>query len=137
MTDGNYTRLALVVLYPIIGLVSLFFFIVIFTNIFRAVGPIASVQSNSRFYSAIAPDLGLAYRQGFRPPHITIQMPVYKEGLRTVLQPTIESLRAAISHYELNGGSANIFVNDDGIQPFLFSKSEDEEKKAADRALAE
>jgi hypothetical protein len=43
-------------------------------------------------------------------------MPVYKEGLVGVIQPTVMSLKAAISTYELQGGSANIFVNDDGIQ---------------------
>ena len=80
------------------------------------IGPIASVQSNSRFYSAIKPDLGRAYHEGFTPPHITIQMPVYKEGLHTVIIPTVTSLKAAISHYELNGGTASIFINDDGLQ---------------------
>jgi hypothetical protein len=33
-----------------------------------------------------------------------------------VIQPTIISLKAAISTYELQGGTANIFVNDDGMQ---------------------
>lgn len=47
---------------------------------------------------------------------MTIQMPVYKEGLLAVIQPTILSLKAAISTYELQGGSANIFINDDGMQ---------------------
>lgn len=43
-------------------------------------------------------------------------MPVYKEGLAAVIAPTILSLKAAISTYELQGGTANIFVNDDGMQ---------------------
>ncbi|KAF3201632.1 hypothetical protein TWF679_011251 [Orbilia oligospora] len=30
--------------------------------------------------------------------------------------PTIHSLKEAVSHYELHGGTANIFVNDDGMQ---------------------
>ena len=33
-----------------------------------------------------------------------------------VIQPTVMSLKSAISTYELQGGSANIFVNDDGLQ---------------------
>jgi GT2 family glycosyltransferase len=49
-------------------------------------------------------------------PHVTIQMPVYKEGLEGVISPTIMSLKAAISTYELQGGTANIFANDDGMQ---------------------
>lgn len=43
-------------------------------------------------------------------------MPVYKEGLDAVIQPTVTSVKAAISTYEMQGGTANIFVNDDGLQ---------------------
>jgi membrane glycosyltransferase len=43
-------------------------------------------------------------------------MPVYTEGLHTVLAPTVRSVKAAITTYELQGGTANIFVNDDGMQ---------------------
>lgn len=43
-------------------------------------------------------------------------MPVYKEGLESVLQPTINSLQKAIQTYELQGGSVNILVCDDGMQ---------------------
>lgn len=49
-------------------------------------------------------------------PHITIQMPVYKEGLEGVIIPTVESLKKAITTYERQGGSVNIFVCDDGMQ---------------------
>jgi hypothetical protein len=43
-------------------------------------------------------------------------MPVYKEGLDAVIKPTVNSLKAAISYYESRGGSASIFVNDDGMR---------------------
>ena len=49
-------------------------------------------------------------------PHVTIQCPVYKEGLQSVIEPTVRSIKAAITTYELQGGSANILVNDDGLQ---------------------
>lgn len=49
-------------------------------------------------------------------PHVTIQCPVYKEGLDSVIIPTIRSIKAAISTYEMQGGSANILINDDGLQ---------------------
>lgn len=49
-------------------------------------------------------------------PHATIQCPVYKEGLEAVIEPTVESLEAAIRNYESHGGTANIFMNDDGMQ---------------------
>jgi hypothetical protein len=41
---------------------------------------------------------------------------VYKEGLSSVIAPTVKSIKQAISTYELQGGSANMFVNDDGLQ---------------------
>lgn len=116
LIDGKWIRMTLVFTTPIFGLFGLFFVVVIFTDIFQMLGPIASVQSNSRFYSAIKPDIARAYYEGFAPPHITIQMPVYKEGLQSVIIPTVNSLKAAISHYELNGGTASIFINDDGLQ---------------------
>ena len=75
-------------------------------------GPISQMTHNSKFYSGQrSPRL----RQG-PLPHVTIQAPVYKEGLRAVIEPTIKSIKAAISTYEMQGGTANIFVNDDGMQ---------------------
>ena len=75
-------------------------------------GPISQMTHNSKFYSGQrSPRL----REG-PLPHVTIQMPVYKEGLRAVIEPTIKSIKAAISTYEMQGGTANIFVNDDGMQ---------------------
>ena len=54
-------------------------------------------------------------------------MPVYKEGLWTVIDPTVMSLKAAISTYEMQGGTANIFVNDDGMQ--IISEAEAQERR--------
>ena len=67
---------------------------------------------NSKFYSAYcSPRL-----HDRELPHITIQCPVYKEGLHSVIAPTVKSIKDAISTYELQGGSANMFINDDGLQ---------------------
>lgn len=79
--------------------------ITIFTHIFSLVGPIGGMQSNSRYYSGIKPNLRQAYSEGFQPPHVTVQLPVYKEGLEGVIRPTVRSLKAAISHYESYGGT--------------------------------
>ena len=49
-------------------------------------------------------------------PHLTIQCPVYKESLIETIIPTIESVKDAIRTYEMQGGTANIFINDDGMQ---------------------
>lgn len=116
LTDGNRIRLALAACLPVYAIFSIFFAIVLFTDIFQAVGPISSQKINTRFYSPIRPSLQRAFSLGFKPPHITIQMPVYKESLQAVIMPTINSLKASISHYESHGGTASIFVNDDGLE---------------------
>jgi hypothetical protein len=63
-----------------------------------------------------------------RLPHFTIQMPVYKEGLEGVIIPTVESLKKAITTYERQGGSVNIFLFDDGMQ--IWDEEEQEIRKA-------
>jgi hypothetical protein len=102
--DGGAMRFALTATIPFFLLFSIFFMIVIFTDIFQAVGPVKTLKSNSRFYSPIAPDLKTAYSLGFTPPRVTIQMPIYTESLEGVIKPTISSLKTAISHYESHGG---------------------------------
>lgn len=112
--DGSYLRFALVLTVPVFGAFSLFFMIVITGSVFQLFGPLSSIQSNSVFYSAKAPKLGR--HKDYELPHATIQMPVYKEGLKGVIMPTIESCMAAVRYYEARGGTASIFVNDDGMQ---------------------
>ncbi|KAF7556470.1 hypothetical protein G7Z17_g1393 [Cylindrodendrum hubeiense] len=116
LLSGSYTRLALIAPIPFLILISLFFFQTILTDLFQIIGPIGGATTNSRFYSFHKPCLQRAYAEGFVAPKITIQMPVYKEGLESVIIPTIRSLQAAISYYESRGGSANIFINDDGLR---------------------
>ncbi|KAH7318590.1 putative glycosyltransferase family 2 protein [Stachybotrys elegans] len=116
LLDESWTRLALIAPIPLLMVVSLFFFQVIFTNLFQLMGPIGNINANTRFYSSQKPCLKRAQLDGFEPPKVTIQMPVYKEGMDSVIIPTIRSLQAAISYYESHGGSANILVNDDGMR---------------------
>ena len=76
------------------------------------IGPTQQMRSNSKFYSNNkSPRL-----PGSDLPHVTIQCPVYKEGLAAVIRPTVQSIKQAISTYELQGGSANMIINDDGLQ---------------------
>lgn len=49
----------------------------------------AGRQTNSQFFSALAPARATTY------PDITIQMPVFKEGLEKVILPTIISLEVS------------------------------------------
>ena len=116
LLDGNYVRLALIVPAPLLFIISLFFFQTIFTSLLQMVGPIGGAFTNSRFYSYRKPSLPQAVASGFVPPRVSIQMPVYKEGLDSVIIPTIRSLQQAVSYYESHGGSANIFINDDGLR---------------------
>ncbi|KAL5606605.1 hypothetical protein BROUX41_003003 [Berkeleyomyces rouxiae] len=114
MLDGDYTRLALLVVCPAQFFISMFFFLAIVGNIFQLIGPIGTINQNSKFYSSKPPVRLNRFTSTL--PHVTIQMPVYKEGLAAVIKPTVLSLKAAISSYEMQGGTANIFINDDGMQ---------------------
>lgn len=116
LLDQNYARLSLIAVCPFLLFAGMFFFQVIFGDLWQIVGPIGGLKENSRTYSCIKPNLHQAYALGFHPPHITIQMPVYKEGMDTVIIPTVRSLQAAISFYESRGGTASIFINDDGMR---------------------
>lgn len=78
----------------------------------QILGPVKQMRQNSKYYSALLP----RRVRGPHFPHVTIQMPVYKESLASVIAPTVKSVKQAMSTYELQGGSANLFVNDDGLQ---------------------
>ncbi|KAH0556981.1 hypothetical protein GP486_005230 [Trichoglossum hirsutum] len=123
--DGSFSRLALLIVVPAQIFLSLFFMQSVTGCLSQLCGPISQMNVNSKYYSAKAPR---RLRRDHGPfPHITIQMPVYKEGLRAVIEPTIKSVKAAMSTYEMQGGTANIFVNDDGMQ--LISEEDAELRK--------
>ncbi|KAH6904288.1 glycosyl transferase family group 2-domain-containing protein [Coprinopsis sp. MPI-PUGE-AT-0042] len=61
-------------------------------------------------------------------PHVTIQMPVYKESLKEVLEPSIRSLKKAMQTYARQGGTSTIFINDDGLR--LLPAAERDERLA-------
>lgn len=110
--DGSYIRLALLALFPVQIFFTLFFAQVIVGCLAQIFGPIRQLTINSKFYSARPPPR----LQTTVLPHITVQCPVYKESLGAVIAPTVKSIKQAMSTYELQGGSANMFVNDDGMQ---------------------
>ncbi|PNS19283.1 hypothetical protein CAC42_2460 [Sphaceloma murrayae] len=110
--DNGYLRCAFLLLTPVQIFFTLFFAQVIVGCLAQMMGPIKQMKENSKYYSAkCSPRL-----QTSSLPHITIQCPVYKEGLEGVIMPTVKSIKAAMSTYELQGGSSNIFINDDGLQ---------------------
>lgn len=81
--DGNYTRLGLVALCPV-QIFTLFFAQVIVGCLAQIFGPIRQITINSKFFSARRPPR----LQTDVLPHVTIQCPVYKEGLQGVIIPT-------------------------------------------------
>ena len=83
-------------------------------NLTMMIGPIAHYHTNSKYYSAIPPHPNPAVDRAL--PHVTIQMPVYKESLDAVLAPSIQSIKKAMKTYARQGGTSTIFVNDDGLQ---------------------
>ncbi|GAC98250.1 hypothetical protein PHSY_005839 [Pseudozyma hubeiensis SY62] len=117
LLDGNWARMGLAALALPMFPVILFFCDNVIGVIFQLVGPVRQLHQNSQYYSGKAPTRIMGCL-----PHITIQMPVYKESMEGVLIPTIESVKKAISTYELQGGTASIIVSEDGMQ--LVSKEE-------------
>ncbi|KPM44164.1 hypothetical protein AK830_g2346 [Neonectria ditissima] len=112
--DGDWKRFILVVVIPPLCLLSLFFFIVVVSSVFQLLLPAGMCLRNSRYHSAVKPNRKRYV--DYELPHITVQMPVYKEGLRGVVVPTMVSVMAAIQYYENQGGTASVFINDDGMQ---------------------
>lgn len=114
---GTWFRFAFLLYAPVQFVFTGFFTLMLIVAILNCVGPIGHMFENSKHYSCIPP-----VRITENLPHITIQCPVYKEDLKDVIIPTIESLKLAISTYEKQGGTASVFVNDDGLQ--LISEEE-------------
>lgn len=110
--DGFWPRVSLLAMVPLQITFTLFFAQVIFGSFAQMFGPVRQLTSNSKFFSGMLP----VRLEGTRLPHVTIQCPVYKEGLQGVIVPTVRSLKEAMTTYELQGGSCNLFVNDDGLQ---------------------
>ncbi|BFZ57041.1 hypothetical protein PYCC9005_004091 [Savitreella phatthalungensis] len=113
----TWWRFAVLLYLPVQFITTGFFSLMVVVAVLNVIGPIGHMYENSRHYSCKPP---IRITQDL--PHITIQCPVYKEDLRDVIIPTVESLKVAISTYEKQGGTATIFVNDDGMQ--LISEEE-------------
>lgn len=113
----TYFRFAFLLYTPLQFVFTGFFTLMLVVAVLNCVGPIGHMFENSRHYSCKKP---ISIKEDL--PHITIQCPVYKEDLEDVIIPTVNSLKVAISTYEKQGGTASLFVNDDGMQ--LISEEE-------------
>lgn len=112
--DGSYMRVAYLAVVPIFAGFAFASVLLIVFACFQIFGPVGDNMGNSRYYSAIPPNP--ARFRDVELPHITIQIPVFMEGLTKVIAPTIASIKAAVRYYESIGGTASIFINDDGMQ---------------------
>ncbi|KAI1784588.1 glycosyl transferase family group 2-domain-containing protein [Ganoderma leucocontextum] len=112
--DESWTRFALLATAPFLLCVSLFFSLQIVTNVSYILGPVAQYHENSKYYSAVKPAPNKLVDTNL--PHITIQMPVYKESLTETIAPSVYFLKKAMQTYARQGGTSSIFINEDGMQ---------------------
>jgi len=112
--DKNPMRFVLVATLPIIFCISVFFCLQLVGNLSLVLGPVAQYHDNSMYYSAKKPAPNPEVDNNL--PHITIQMPVYKESLELTIAPSVFSVKKAMKTYARQGGTSAIFVCDDGMQ---------------------
>ncbi|KAF5378270.1 hypothetical protein D9615_008739 [Tricholomella constricta] len=124
--DGDPRRFALLITLPIIFCVSLFFCLQLIGNLSLIFGPVAQYHENSMYYSAVKPEPNPEIDNNL--PHITIQLPVYKESLELTIGPSVFSIKKAMQTYARQGGTSAIFICDDGLQ--LISEEDREERIA-------
>jgi len=111
---NDYTRFALMGTAPLLFCVSLFFALQVITNVSYVFGPVAQYHENSKYYSAVKPAANKVVDAQL--PHITVELPVYKESLEQTIGPSIVSIKKAMQTYARQGGTSSIFVHDDGLQ---------------------
>ncbi|EMD36045.1 hypothetical protein CERSUDRAFT_115957 [Gelatoporia subvermispora B] len=124
--DGKYQRFALMATSPFLFCIALFFCMQIIGNLSMIIGPVAQFHQNSMYYSAIPAAPNKLVDSNL--PHVSIEMPVYKENLKETIAPSVYSLKKAMQTYARQGGTSSIFVHDDGMQ--LISEEEREERIA-------
>lgn len=126
LLDDNYTRFILLVTSPFLFCISLFFCLQLVGNLSLVLGPVAQYHENSRYYSAVPPSPNKEVDAAL--PHITVELPVFKESLEHTIAPSVFSIKKAMQTYARQGGTSAIFVHDDGLQ--LISPKEQEERMA-------
>ncbi|TFK67105.1 hypothetical protein BDN72DRAFT_871402 [Pluteus cervinus] len=112
--DRDASRFLLLLTMPVIFCVSLFFCLQLVGNLSLIIGPVAQYHENSMYYSAIKPAPNPEIDNNL--PHITIQLPVYKESLELTIAPSVYSIKKAMQTYARQGGTSAIFICDDGLQ---------------------
>ncbi|KAL9708789.1 hypothetical protein Ac2012v2_007943 [Leucoagaricus gongylophorus] len=122
--DHGYRRFALLATAPFLLCVSLFFAMQVVGSVCMLIGPVAQYHQNSRYYSAEKPEPNPDVDS--RLPHITIEMPVYKESLEDTISKSVAHIKKAMQTYARQGGTSSILIHDDGLQ--LISEEEREKR---------
>ncbi|KAN0111209.1 hypothetical protein V8E52_008689 [Russula decolorans] len=86
--------------------------------------PVAQNHENLKYYSEVNPTANKELDA--HPPHITVELPVYKESLVQTIASSVMSIKKAMQTYARQGGTSSIFVHDDGLQ--LLPESDREER---------
>jgi hypothetical protein len=115
-----YSSAGRIVVEVILALLSFFglfwnsYFIV--ASVMKCFIPKKAFLTNTKYCSIIPETAPL----GATWMNVTIQIPVYKEGLKEVLMPTLNSCMAARDYYvKQTGARCNIVVCDDGMMAML------------------
>lgn len=126
--SSNYVMLLKLLLMIPVFLMASFFINIIITCIINIFIPISYITRDSKYYvcdkNVIMNDTSITY------PHITIQIPVYKESFEHVIKPTLSNVISSCKYYENNfkNASYTIFVNDDGLMTDLLTNDEKNER---------
>ncbi|KAK7469098.1 hypothetical protein VKT23_003589 [Stygiomarasmius scandens] len=112
--DGGKLRFALCSTIPFTVCIGLFFCMQAVLGLAMLLGPTSQYKKNSLYYSATKPAPNPNTDSNL--PHITIQLPVYKESLEKTIQPSVLSIKKAMRTYALQGGTSSIFICDDGLR---------------------
>ncbi|KAF9448412.1 hypothetical protein P691DRAFT_759933 [Macrolepiota fuliginosa MF-IS2] len=112
--DNDFKRFALLATAPFLICVALFFSLQIVSNVCMLIGPVAQYHENSRYYSSRKPVPNPDVDS--RLPHITIEMPVYKESLEDTISKSVYHIKKAMQTYARQGGTSSILVHEDGLQ---------------------
>lgn len=109
----DYWRYVIFLLIPLT--VPIFYFpaTIVVGAFLLILGPTKQNAENHRDFSAQPPN---RLMQMNNLPAMTVICPVYKEGLVSVIAPTIQSVLAAMKTYERQGGVVNMIICDDGMQ---------------------
>ena len=116
--NNSWWYMFILITTPLSFILSYFAVFSFVSTFFIMFGSLNHMKTNSIYYS-ICPAYSFASTRTVRTcftinPFVTIQLPVYTEDFSKVIEPTIHNVIECIKAYERYGGTAQLFINDDG-----------------------